>query len=144
MDPDEKLTFIERITQFASNVIGSWWMIGIQTVCIAVWFYLNLASSSPTGRFDNERFDTLRLVLSFQSVYTAPLILMAQRRTSAKDREMLKNIDDLERQGAELRSVANERRERVEGKVDALNARLDELISQLNTSQRRKRSKRSQ
>jgi uncharacterized membrane protein len=112
--------FFSRITTVASGVIGSWWMILAQTVCIAAWFWLNLAHCSPTGRFDNERFDTLRLLLGFQSVYTAPLILMAQRRVGAKDRKVLHEVHDHELQAMELRLRAEERRIRLEEKVDKL------------------------
>src|SRR5271166_984993 len=91
---------LDRVTTFASDIIGSWWMIGFQTLAILTWFWLNMSAHSPTGRFDNERYDTLRLVLGFQSVYTAPLILMAQRRVGARDRKVLDEIDEYERAAA--------------------------------------------
>lgn len=122
--------FLSRITLFASNVIGSWWMITIQTVAIGAWFYLNLIPSSPTGRFDNERFDTLRLLLALQSVYTAPLILMAQRRVAGKDRKVLYEIADDEKQAMHIRRDAMERRVRLEEKVDKLLARFDAAESE--------------
>jgi uncharacterized membrane protein len=118
MVADEGL--LDRITSHASNVIGSWWMIVLQTLVVATWFCLNLIPSSPTGRFDNQHFDTLRLLLALQSVYTAPLILMAQRRVGAKDRQVLLEIDRAERQAAEGRLRALERRDRLEEKIDRL------------------------
>ena len=117
---EEKLTFAQRITAIASNIIGSWWMIAAQTIVISAWFYLNLVPNPLTGRFDNERFDTLRLLLGFQSVYTAPLILMAQRRVGAQDRKVLHEIDASERQATLLRIEAMERRIRLEEKIDRL------------------------
>jgi len=117
---EDRLTFIERITVIASNIIGSWWMILAQSIMIGLWFYLNISPSSPTGKFDNERYDMLRLVLGFQSVYTAPLILMAQRRIGAQDRKVLHGIADDEKQAMEFRLRAMERRIRLEEKIDRL------------------------
>lgn len=95
-------------------------MIGAQTVIITAWFLLNLLPSSPTGHFDNVRFDTLRLLLALQSVYTAPLILMSQRRVAGRDRKVLYEIADDERAAMDLRKEAMERRIRLEEKVDRL------------------------
>lgn len=125
MNPEEE-SFLARVTAVASNIIGSWWMIVLQTFAIATWFWLNTSSHSPTGRFDNERYDTLRLMLALQSVYTAPLILMAQRRVGARDRKVLHEIDESERKAAHLRLDAMERRIRLEEKVDRLLAQRGE------------------
>jgi len=125
---EEKLSFVEHITAIASNIIGSWWMIIFQTIAIGTWFYLNIAHNSPTGRFDNERYDTLRLMLGFQSVYTAPLILMAQRRIGAQDRKVLHGIADDEKHAMEIRLQAMERRIRLEEKIDRL------ILAQLGAS----------
>jgi len=117
---------LSRVTTFASNVIGSWWMIAFQTFAIGTWFYLNLVPNSPTGHFDNSRFDTLRLLLSLQSVYTAPLILMAQRRVAKMDRKVLHEIANEERAAVVVRMDAMTRRVRLEEKVDRLLARMGE------------------
>jgi uncharacterized membrane protein len=117
--------FFSHVTTVASGVIGSWWMIVAQTIAISAWFWLNLSHNSPTGRFDNERFDTLRLLLGFQSVYTAPLILMAQRRVGARDRKVFNEVNEFERQAMELRWRAEERRIRLEEKIDRLLAERD-------------------
>lgn len=130
---EEKLSFVEHITAIASNIIGSWWMIIFQTIAIGTWFYLNIAHNSPTGRFDNERYDTLRLMLGFQSVYTAPLILMAQRRIGAQDRKVLHGIADDEKYAMEIRLQAMERRIRLEEKIDRL--LLAQLTAQAPTSE---------
>lgn len=122
----EKETVFEQITTFASNVIGSWWMIGAQTLVIAGWITLNLMPNSPTGKFDNERFDTLRLLLAFQSLYITPLILMAQRKSRRADRKVLHEIADDEREAMVIRHEAQERRIRLEEKVDKLLAKLGE------------------
>ena len=123
---DEKLSIAQRFTDFASDVIGSWWMIAAQTLAILTWFFLNLWPDSPTGHFDDRTFDLLRLLLAFQSAYTAPLILMAQRRQARKDRKVLYEIDGREREAATIRKDAQERRARLEEKVDRLLDRLGE------------------
>lgn len=123
---EEKETFLEQITTFASDVIGSWWMIGLQTVVISAWLALNLMPDSPTGKFDNERFDTLRLLLAFQSIYITPLLLMSQRRSRRADRKVLDEIADDEHEAMVIRHEAQERRIRLEEKVDKLLARLGE------------------
>lgn len=123
---EEKEDLLSRITTFASNVIGSWWMITLQTLIIASWLGLNLMPDSPTGKFDNERFDTLRLLLALQSVYTTPLILMAQRRVVGRDRKVLYELADDEREAMEIRREAQLRRVRLEEKVDKLLAKMGE------------------
>lgn len=130
---EDKLSFVEHITAVASNIIGSWWMIVFQTFAIGTWFFLNVSSHSPTGRFDNERYDILRLMLGFQSVYTAPLILMAQRRIGAQDRKVLHGIADDEKHAMEIRLQAMERRIRLEEKIDRL--LLAQLTAQAPTSE---------
>lgn len=122
---DERLGLGARITTFASNIIGSWWMIALQTVSIGLWFGLNIVSNPWVSRWDNDKFDLLRLALNLQSVYTAPLILMAQRRIGAKDRKVLYEIADDERQASLLRAEAQGRRIRLEEKVDRLTAMLE-------------------
>lgn len=114
---DERTSWIERFTLTASNVIGSWWMIGAQTIVIVTWIAINIWKPHT---LDDKQFDTLRLLLGLQSVYTAPLILMAQRKVSAKDRIVLHGIDHAERHAAKLRHEAARRRKRLEAKVDTL------------------------
>jgi uncharacterized membrane protein len=122
-DDDERAFFV-RITTFASNVIGSWWMIIGQTIVIGAWVFLNLSSYSPVARWDSEKLDWLRFLLSLQSLYAAPLILMASRRTAKKDRGVLYEVEAHERRATEVRLQAMERRVRLEEKVDRMLARL--------------------
>ena len=121
---DDERAFFVRITTFASNVIGSWWMIIGQTIVISLWVFLNLSSHSPVVRFDTEKLDWLRFLLSLQSLYAAPLILMASRRTAKKDRAVLYEVDAHERAATEIRLQAMERRVRLEEKIDRLLAQL--------------------
>lgn len=117
---DEEEGFLTKITNFASDVIGSWWMIVLQTIVIGLWVFLNLCPYSPVERFDTEKLDWLRFLLSLQSLYASPLILMASRRTAKKDRAVLYDLDHQESHAMQLRREAMERRIRLEEKIDRL------------------------
>lgn len=126
MPPNDEDNVLIRITTFCSNVIGSWWMLIAQTIVIGSWIFINLAPPNllPITKFDNDRFDTLRLILALQSVYTTPLILMAQRRLLHKDRKVLYGIADEERRAMSIRDDAQKRRVRLEEKIDQLLAKM--------------------
>jgi len=118
--PTDTENFFTRITDIASNIIGSWWMIISQTIVIGLWVFLNVSPLSPVEQFDTDKLDWLRMLLSLQSLYAAPLILMASRRSAKKDRAVLYELDAHERHAMELRIQAMERRIRLEEKVDRL------------------------
>lgn len=119
---EEKPDFLERITTFASNVIGSWWMICAQTVGIIIWVIVD----RYFWNFDTPKLDWLRLTLTFQSLYASPLILMASRRAAKRDRKVLHDLDEHEHKAMELRLEAMERRIRLEEKVDKLLTKMGE------------------
>lgn len=121
---DDDNNALIRVTTFASNIIGSWWMIIFQTIIIGTWIFLTSANLL-SFKFDNERFDTLRLMLALQSVYTTPLILMAQRRLLRKDRKVLYDLADEERAAMHIRQEAQLRRIRLEEKIDRLLEKFD-------------------
>lgn len=121
---DDNNNALIRVTTFASNIIGSWWMIIFQTIIIGTWIFLTSANLL-SFKFDNERFDTLRLMLALQSVYTTPLILMAQRRLLRKDRKVLYDLADEERVAMHIRREAQSRRIRLEEKIDRLLEKFD-------------------
>lgn len=131
---DDETAFFVRITTFASNVIGSWWMIVGQTIVIGLWIFLNLSSQSPIVPFDTDKLDWLRFLLSLQSLYASPLILMASRRIAKKDRAVLYEVDAHERAANEIRLQAMERRVRLEEKVDRLLLRLGDDTNSVNVN----------
>src|SRR5215218_7360005 len=59
------------------------------TVVIVVWVLWNVPFGPPRPRFDEYPFIFLTLILSLQASYAAPLILLAQNRTEARDRVAL-------------------------------------------------------
>ena len=76
--------------------------------------------------FDSAKLDWLRFLLSLQSLYASPLILMASRRAAKKDRAVLHDLDEQEHHAMDLRMQAMERRIRLEEKVDRLLAKMGE------------------
>ena len=59
------------------------------TVIIVIWVIWNSPIGPPRPRFDEYPFIFLTLILSLQASYAAPLILLAQNRTEARDRVAL-------------------------------------------------------
>ena len=80
-DPEAFGRFSESIARF----IGTARFLVIQTVVVILWIAVN--SVSDTLRFDEYPFILLTLALSLQAAYAAPLILLAQNRQEARDRE---------------------------------------------------------
>lgn len=70
-----------------TELVGSWWFLGIQTTILILYVAYNLLSSHP---FDPFPFIFLNLMLSFQAAYTAPIILMSHNRMAERDRELLR------------------------------------------------------
>ncbi len=80
-DPEAFGRFSESIARF----IGTARFLVMQTVVVVVWILVNAVSD--TLRFDEYPFILLTLALSLQAAYAAPLILLAQNRQEARDRE---------------------------------------------------------
>jgi len=74
----------ERIADRVAAVIGSWKFIIIQSAILFSWIVLNVIGWIK--HWDPYPFILLNLALSFQSAYSAPIIMMSQNRQSAKDR----------------------------------------------------------
>jgi uncharacterized membrane protein len=122
-----------RIADRVTGFMGSWTFIVIQTVIVAFWVLGNIYL---LFHFDPYPFIFLNLAFSTQAAYAAPLILLASNRSSARDRmtlehaaaeadkedeqnerllngntEILKRIEDLEKQILDLESRIMERLE---------------------------------
>lgn len=82
-DPEAFGRFSEAIARF----LGTARYLVIQTVIIVVWVSVN--TLVPAWRFDEYPYILLTLALSMQASYAAPLILLAQNRQEARDRESL-------------------------------------------------------
>ncbi|HSH59059.1 MAG TPA: DUF1003 domain-containing protein [Acidimicrobiales bacterium] len=80
-DPEAFGRFSESIARF----LGTARFLVAQTIIVVVWIFIN--ATIPGLRFDEYPFILLTLALSLQASYAAPLILLAQNRQEARDRE---------------------------------------------------------
>ncbi len=81
----KKETFGEKFADKITAGIGSWKFIIIQSIILIMWMILNVVAW--TNSWDPYPFILLNLVLSFQAAYAAPIIMMSQNRTAARDRK---------------------------------------------------------
>jgi uncharacterized membrane protein len=68
----------ERIADWIASSVGSWTFIIAQTFILTLWIGLNLLAW--LYRWDPYPFILLNLVLSFQSAYAAPILMISQNR----------------------------------------------------------------
>ncbi|HEU5068033.1 MAG TPA: DUF1003 domain-containing protein [Sphingomicrobium sp.] len=88
-DPMEALSFGQRVADLVAGVMGSWKFIIFQTVILAAWVSINLVAVAKS--WDPYPFILLNLLLSFQSAYAAPIIVMSQNRQQDIDRMAAEN-----------------------------------------------------
>ncbi len=77
-------TLGERAADHVASFGGSWRFIILFGVVLVVWMAINVAMAMRA--FDPYPFILLNLVLSCLAAVQAPIIMMSQRRTEAKDR----------------------------------------------------------
>ena len=80
-DPDQFGALAERLARF----FGTPRYIIFQTVIVVIWIIINAAV--VTLKFDPYPFILLNLAFSTQAAYAAPLILLAQNRQAARQRD---------------------------------------------------------
>jgi uncharacterized membrane protein len=86
-----ELTFGERIADRVANGIGSWKFLITQAVLLAGWVLYNGWVAQRVlhhETFDPFPYILLNLCLSVQAAVTGPLLLLAAKRQSVKDREL--------------------------------------------------------
>lgn len=87
-------TIGQRAAERMAQVIG-WKFVIAQTVVIGLWIWLNVAWLSHVDRWDPYPFILLNLVLSLQSAYTGPILLIAAKRQERKARELAQETHNL-------------------------------------------------
>nr|WP_198423983.1 DUF1003 domain-containing protein [Microlunatus antarcticus] len=136
-DRDAFGKFAESFARFMGTAK---FLIGM-TVIIILWVLWNVPFGPDRPRFDEYPFIFLTLMLSLQASYAAPLILLAQNRTEARDRVALEadreqtaqsraDMDFLAREIAGLRMSVGElaTRDFLRGELrNELRAIIDEL-----------------
>ena len=75
----------EYLADRIAAIMGSWRFIIVQSGLLALWIVLNIVAWFQ--HWDPYPFILLNLVLSFQAAFTAPILMMAQNRQSAIDRQ---------------------------------------------------------
>src|ERR1700742_3721076 len=80
----EEMTFAQRLADSVATGMGSWRVIIIQTIVVAVWMILNVVAIMY--HWDPYPYILLNLLFSTQAAYAAPIIMMAQNRQSERDR----------------------------------------------------------
>jgi len=95
----ERLTFGQRAADRVAGVVGSWWFIGIQSVLLGTWAWLNVVAW--TSHWDPYPFILMNLFLSLQAAYTAPMLMMSQNRLAARDRLEAHNDFEINRKAEE-------------------------------------------
>jgi uncharacterized membrane protein len=76
-----------RFSESIARTLGTARFLVAQTAIVAVWIGVNVAAAQL--RWDPYPFILLNLAFSTQAAYAAPLILLAQNRQEARDREVL-------------------------------------------------------
>ena len=124
------LTYGERLADTVANIMGSWQFIIYQTLIVMLWLGLNVIGF--VYHFDPFPFIFLNLVLSLMSTYSAPVIMMAQNRQGARDREQATR--DYETNLEAKREI-----EDIQKKLSSIEIeKLDKIISLLENKQEKK------
>jgi len=142
-----------RFSETVARNLGTARFLVVQTFLVFVWITINVVSI--TLQWDPYPFILLNLMFSVQAAYAAPLILLAQNRQEDRDRQALENDravaartqENAEYLARELAGVrlalsntvtSTELRE----SIDALNERLDQLLSRSTPNEQREQSQR--
>lgn len=126
------LTIGQRFADAVASTVGSWTFILIQSFILAVWIVLN--GTGYLG-WDVYPFILLNLGLSFQAAYTAPFILMSQKRQASIDRATLEadleaNVEEL----AKLDRIEIRLSEHIDCHIDEMSVKLSALIAELHNN----------
>jgi uncharacterized membrane protein len=87
---DRKLTFGERLSDHIASFGGSWRFIILFGVILWIWIIVNAAFLASRA-FDPYPFILMNLILSCLAALQAPVIMMSQNRSEARDRLRAEN-----------------------------------------------------
>lgn len=104
----------DKISDIIANAVRTWKFVLFQCFLIAIWLTLNTLTKY---RWDPFPFQLLKLMLTIQGLFTASMLLMAQKRQSDKDRKVVYNdyiIDVIiKREATQTRQLAQKNDERL-------------------------------
>jgi hypothetical protein len=89
MSIKNELTFAQKAADAVTWFCGTWTIIGLATLFIAGWIYLNIERGHP---WDPWPFIMLNGVFTIIEFYQGPIILMSQNRELERDREAVQEI----------------------------------------------------
>lgn len=81
---ESERTYGQRVADHVAAAVGSWGFIVFQTVFIFAWVSANIYGY--VEQWDPFPFILMNLLFSAQAAYTAPIIMMSQRRQNERDR----------------------------------------------------------
>ncbi|MGH7936446.1 MAG: DUF1003 domain-containing protein [Chthoniobacterales bacterium] len=87
---DKELTFGERLSDRIASFGGSWTFIMIFGGVLVIWIIINTILLA-TRAFDPYPFILMNLILSCLAALQAPIIMMSQNRSAARDRASAEN-----------------------------------------------------
>jgi uncharacterized membrane protein len=87
---DESLSFGDRLADRVATVGGSWAFVSTFGAFLFIWVVINTIVL-VTGAFDPYPFILLNLFLSTIAALQAPVIMMSQNRSAARDRQQAEN-----------------------------------------------------
>jgi uncharacterized membrane protein len=88
--PEEILTWGQRISDSVASFGGSWKFIISFTIVLTGWILFNTLAPNRDD-FDPYPFILMNLVLSTVAAFQAPIIMMSQNRKEEKDRKRTEN-----------------------------------------------------
>lgn len=81
----KELTIGERLSQRATDLVGSWGFILLFAIFVIIWILYNI-QTEVKEHFDPFPFILLNLTLSCMAAVQAPIIMMAQKRLAKRER----------------------------------------------------------
>jgi len=126
LENDKRLSMGDKVADRVAETVGSWRCTIIQSVALGIWIALN--ALAWIQHWDPYPFILLNLALSIQAAYSAPIIMMSQKRMAAKDRLAAEHDYEVNRN-------AEPEIENLHAKVDALRRAPWEELSELQRRQ---------
>ena len=134
-DSETEASFGGRLAEKITGAIATWKFIMVQTGIIVGWTAYNILVKKSA--FDPFPFILLNLFLSFQSAYTAPAIMMNQKRQAKNDQirnEMESDVNvkaDLEitRLQEKINEISKEDLAELKKQVNMMNSLLEKLTA---------------
>lgn len=81
-----KIKFSQKAADFVVKTISSWKFLMVQSLILTIWISINTYFAY---KFDPYPFILMNLFLSMQAAYTAPIILMSQKRQDERSKYII-------------------------------------------------------